>query len=289
MKRLVAKCISVLLIVLTIGIAITSYSFHIEPGWIEVVELEETLPRLSPAFQGFKIVQISDTHVGRLMGQERFNQIIDLINQQEPDLVAITGDFVTHHPERYADILISGLRRLTQKHPTVGVLGNHDHSSDPVEVRRILQEGGVLELNNSVYTVRRGEEELQVAGVDDLWARKTDLDQVLEQLPRSGAAILLVHEPDFADTSSQTDRFDLELSGHSHGGQIRFPWVGGVWFPRDGRIYTQGRYQVGNMVHYTNRGVGMMTLGARLLCRPEITVFTLLVLHHNDYDGVGFG
>ncbi|MGD1936763.1 MAG: metallophosphoesterase [Cyanophyceae cyanobacterium] len=264
-----------MLITLTFGIVIASYSFHIEPAWIEVVQLQETLPRLSPAFQSFKIVQISDTHVGRLMGQERLNQIIDLVNEQEPDLVTITGDFVTHHPDRYADTLISGLRRLTSKHKTVGVLGNHDYSSDPVEVRRILQEGGVLELSNSVYTIQRGEEQLQVAGLDDLWAGKTDLDEVLEQLPQQGAAILLIHEPDFADTSSLAGRFDLELSGHSHGGQIRFPFVGGVWFPRDGRIYTQGRYQVGDMVHYTNRGVGMMAIGARLLCRPEITVFTL--------------
>ena len=275
MKRFFRRLVSGILIALALCIAIASYSFHIEPAWIEVVQHSETLPRLSPAFQGFKIVHISDPHVGRLMGQERLNQIIDLVNGQDPDLVVITGDFVTHHPDRYADILIGGLRRLTPTQKTAGVLGNHDYWSDPVEVRRILKESGVLDLNNSAYTIQRGSEQLHIAGVDDIWSGEPDLDAVLEQLPGEGAAVLLVHEPDFADTSSLTGRFDLELSGHSHAGQIRFPVVGALFLPPYGKIYPEGRYEVGVMIHYTNRGVGMVQLGARLLCRPEITVFTL--------------
>ncbi|MEM9770084.1 MAG: metallophosphoesterase [Cyanobacteria bacterium P01_D01_bin.73] len=275
MKRLLAKLVSILLIVLAVGIAVISYSFHVEPAWIEVVEIQETLPRLSPDFQGFKIAQISDLHVGRLLGEAQLTSIIDLVNQQKPDLVVITGDFVTLHPERYADTLISGLQRLSAQQKTLSVLGNHDYWSDPIEVRRILQDGNILDLKNSVYTIQRGEGQLQIAGIDDIWSGEPDFEAVLKQLPEEGAAILLVHEPDFADTSSATGRFDLELSGHSHGGQIRLPLIGALWFPPYGRVYPEGRYEVGEMVHYTNRGVGMMRLRARLLCRPEITVFTL--------------
>ena len=275
MKRFWQRLVSVVLMVVAIAIAVISYSFHIEPNWIEVVELEETLPRLAPELDGFKVALISDLHVGRLMGRDHLLKIVEQVNQQNPDLVAITGDFVTHHPDRYAEILIDGLQGLSSQHPTVGVLGNHDYWSDPVEVRRILAAGNVFELNNSVYAAKQGNGALMVAGVDDVWSGKPDLEAVLQQLPTEGAAILLVHEPDFADTSAPTGRFDLELSGHSHGGQIRFPFVGAPLLPPYGKRYPTGRYQVGNMVQYTNRGVGMVQLGARLLCRPEITVLTL--------------
>ena len=275
MKRFLKRLGSIVLILLAIAIAVASYSLHVEPVWTEVVELQETLPNLSPAFQDFKIVQISDLHVGKLMGAARLEQIIDQVNQQKPDLVVITGDFVTHHPDRYANILVSGFQQLTPTQKTVGVLGNHDYWSDPTEVRRILETGNVLELNNSIYTVERNQEQLHIAGVDDVWSGEPDLEAVLQQLPGEGAAILLVHEPDFAEISRLTGRFDLELSGHSHGGQIRFPLIGALFYPPYGRLYPQGRYDVDGMIHYTNRGVGMVQLGARLLCRPEITVFTL--------------
>ncbi|MEM9246927.1 MAG: metallophosphoesterase, partial [Cyanobacteria bacterium P01_F01_bin.153] len=161
MKQILKRLVSGMLITLALGIAIVSYSFNVEPAWVEVVQIQETLPRLSPEFQGFKIAHISDMHVGRLMGKERLMQIVDLVNSQNPDLVVITGDFVTHHPDRYAETLISGLQRLTQNHPTLGVLGNHDYWSDPIEVRRILKASGVLELNNAVHTIQRGGEQLQ--------------------------------------------------------------------------------------------------------------------------------
>ncbi len=276
MKRWIQRLVSAVLILGAIAIAVASYSFHVEPRWVEVVQLEESLPRLSPAFDGFKIAHISDFHVGRLMDKDRFTDLMTLVNEQNPDLVVMTGDFVTHHPEQYADTLIPGLKLLSDQHMTLGVLGNHDYWSDPAAVRRILQASNVLELNNTVQTVQRGDQQLHIAGVDDVWSGEPDLGAVLEQLPDDGAAaVLLVHEPDFADTSAPTGRFDLELSGHSHGGQIRFPIVGALFFPPYAKVYPDGRYEVGDMIHYTNRGLGMVQLGARLLCRPEITVLTL--------------
>ena len=146
MKRWITRLVSALLILGAISIAVVSYSLHVEPRWVEVVQLEESLPRLSPAFDGFKIAHISDLHVGRFMNKDRFTELMALVNQQAPDLVVITGDFVTHHPDRYADSLIQGLRLLSDQQMTLGVLGNHVYWSDPVEVRRILQASNVLEL-----------------------------------------------------------------------------------------------------------------------------------------------
>ncbi len=101
------------------------------------------------------------------------------------------------------------------------------------------------------------------------------LDKVLEALPEEGAAILLAHEPDFADESAATGRFDLQLSGHSHGGQVAIPFLGPLRLPLMGRKYPLGLYKVGRMTLYTNRGIGTVGLPVRFFARPEITVLTL--------------
>ncbi len=117
--------------------------------------------------------------------------------------------------------------------------------------------------------------ELHFAGVDDYLEDQDRLDLVLEQLPLPGAAILLAHEPDFADISAATGRFDLQISGHTHGGQIRFPMIGPIYIPTGGKKYPLGRYQINGMVQYTNRGIGTSAMQFRYNCPPEITVFTL--------------
>ena len=102
------------------------------------------------------------------------------------------------------------------------------------------------------------------------------LNDVIEELKDESAAILLAHEPDFADLSSKTGRFDLQLSGHSHGGQVVVPFYGPLVLPYLGQKYPSGLYQVGEMLQYTNRGVGMIEPAVRFNCPPEITVFHLL-------------
>jgi predicted MPP superfamily phosphohydrolase len=108
-------------------------------------------------------------------------------------------------------------------------------------------------------------------------AHKARLDLVLDALPDEGAAILLAHEPDFADISAATGRFDAQLSGHSHGGQVRMPFIGPLVLPAFAKRYPSGRYQVGGMIQYTTRGVGTELVPVRFGCRPEISVITLRV------------
>jgi predicted MPP superfamily phosphohydrolase len=253
----------------------TVYTTLVEPGWIEVNRLALALPHLDSAFCGFRVVQISDIHMGDWMDATRFGDVVRLANAQSPDLVAITGDFVTRHPTSHARDLVDGLSRLEASEGIMAVLGNHDHWSDPQAVRDILHTSGVRELANAVRTIQRGEARLHIAGVDDIWEELDRLDIVLDALPDDGAAILLAHEPDFADTSAATGRFDLQLSGHSHGGQIALPFIGPLHVPQFSRRYPIGQYQVGEMVQYTNRGVGMIRPFVRFNCRPEITVFEL--------------
>ena len=157
----------------------------------------------------------------------------------------------------------------------MAVLGNHDHRAGAVIVRPHLGEAGIVELANEVRSLRRGPSALHVAGVDSMYMGKDRLGAVLDGLPGEGAAVLLAHEPDFALSSAAAGRFDLQLSGHSHGGQVRFPLLGAPLYPRHSRLYPDGLYRVRRMHAYTNRGLGTVLSHLRANCRPEISVLTL--------------
>ena len=262
-----------------VGAAVAGVSRIIYPrnggNWVDVSQVRLALPRLSPEFDGYRIAQISDFHFGTWLTSKELEYAVILVNQQRVDLVAITGDFVTYHLQIFSEALISILSQLHAPDGVVAVLGNHDHWSDPVEIRNIIRQANIKELNNDVFSLTRGSGRLHICGIDDFMDGHDHLDRVLEKLPGDGAAILLAHEPDFADISAPTGRFDLQISGHSHGGQIVFPWIGAPVLPSYARKYTSGLYQVNGMQQYTNRGLGTAELQVRFNCRPEITVFTL--------------
>jgi uncharacterized protein len=198
---------------------------------------------------------------------------VDRVNKMHPDLVVLTGDFVTRNPQKFAPNL-SVLKALKPMDKTLAILGNHDAWTNPNLVQQTLEAAGIDVLANQVVTLDRGSQQLHIGGVDDVWAQRDRLNEVLAALPTTGAAILLAHEPDFADTSAATGRFDLQLSGHSHGGQVRLPFVK-KFFPPLAYKYPMGQYQVGSMIQYTNRGLGSSGIPIRFNCRPEITIFTL--------------
>ncbi|QSJ18534.1 metallophosphoesterase [Nostoc sp. UHCC 0702] len=261
---------------LLLGCCTLLYAKLIEPNWIEVKSLQLTLPHLAPEFNGYRIVQISDIHRDKWMTPQRLGRIVNLVNRQKPDLVAITGDFITRNLPNLIPSVGVPLAQFTPKDKTVAVLGNHDHANNTEAIIQVLTQSSVYPLNNQVYTLQRGSAMLHIAGVDDVGVGKDRLDLVMQQLPDEGEAILLAHEPDFANTSAATERFGLQLSGHSHGGQIRLPFFKPLILPPLGKKYYGGKYQIGNMLLYTNRGLGMTGLHLRFFARPEITVFTLV-------------
>ncbi len=246
-----------------------------DPGKFQIVSIPLDIQGLDEAFEGYRLVHISDIHLGQWITAERLQGVVDLVNRQEPDLVAITGDFISYVFEDFAEELARSLGRLRPRDATVAILGNHDHWVGADNIRRTIRNGNVMELCNDVFTISRGGAMLHIAGLDDIIANKHHLDLVLSRLPSFGPAILLVHEPDFADVSAQTGRFCLQLSGHSHGGQIVIPGLGTPIRSYLFRKYPLGRYQVGDMVQYTNRGLGTNLFWSRINCPPEITVFSL--------------
>lgn len=245
------------------------------PEDFEIVPETVVMAGMAPAFDGFRLAHISDLHVGHWLNTGRLHGVVGLVNELQPDLVAITGDFVSYALEPYAAEMVAAISGLVARDGVVAVLGNHDHWLDPAGVRAVLQESGVSELENEVRTLTRGEASLHIAGLGDITVGADRLDLLLSRLPAGGPAILLAHEPDFASVSAATGRFGLQLSGHSHGGQIVLPRIGPVVRGPGFREYPIGRYQVGEMVQYTNRGVGTHVLRLRLNCEPEITLLTL--------------
>jgi uncharacterized protein len=150
---------------------------------------------------------------------------------------------------------------ITTKGPT--------HNSSPK-----FSNSNIQVLKNQILTLDRKGSLLNIAGLGDAWSGEDDLGQILQQLPGIGASILLAHEPDVADRTAETKKFDLQLSGHSHGGQVSLPFMKLVTPPM-GHKYPIGQYQIGDLIQYTSRGVGTSGIRARFNCRPEITVITL--------------
>ncbi|MFO7535810.1 MAG: metallophosphoesterase, partial [Kiritimatiellia bacterium] len=124
--------------------------------------------------------------------------MVKIVNEFNPDLVAITGDFVTFNPKMFVEDLVSSLNELTPRDETVAILGNHDHWTDPDAIRYVMQTSGIRELSNDVLSLRRGDASLHISGLGDLLEGLDRLDLVLDRLPGEGAAILLAHEPDKA-------------------------------------------------------------------------------------------
>ena len=246
-----------------------------DPRDFEVVDLKVKIPNLDPAFNDYRIAHISDIHLGQWISDKRIEGVVNMVNKLEPDLIAITGDTVSYVVNEPVLDMLRVLKNLKPKDATVAVLGNHDHWVGAKQIRRVMDESNIIELENDVYTLKRGEATLHIAGVDSITLEKHDLDAVLNKLPPYGPAILLAHEPDFADISAATGRFSLQLSGHSHGGQMVIPGFGTPFRGSQFRKYPLGEYKVGEMVQYTNRGLGTNVFWIRINCPPEITILRL--------------
>lgn len=254
-------------------------AFHAEdfdPKAFDTVTLTVNIRGLDPAFDGYRVAVIADLHLGQWLTPARLAGVVGLVNALAPDLIAIPGDLVSYELERYAAPLAENLRALKAKDGVVVSLGNHDHWAGAGRVRKVLQQAGVTDLANDAVPIRKGKAELWVSGVDSLKVHADRLEEVLPKLPpTSTPGILLVHEPDFADVAAASGKFALQLSGHSHGGQIVLPFLGVPIRGNHFKKYYSGTYQVKDMVLHVNRGLGANLIWLRWNCRPEITLITL--------------
>lgn len=261
---------------MAVGSPLAYYGTRIGPADLDINHIELILPRLDAEFDGFRLLHISDIHMDQVwMDRQRLQSLVERVLEYEVDVIAMTGDYVTESAERSADDLVAMFSQLSARRTTVAVLGNHDHWTNPRLVHEVLRESNVIVLTNDVLTLERDSALLHIGGVDDVMENQHRIDHVLQKLPGEGCAILLAHEPDYADESSGFNRFDLQLSGHSHGGQVVLPVLGAPVLPPLGVKYPAGLYQIDTMQLYTNRGLGMVSPRVRFNCSPEITIVSL--------------
>jgi hypothetical protein len=253
-----------------------------EPYELSLTTIDMRLPRLPEEFNGFRLVQLSDLHFGEEVREEHVAAVVTQVNRLNPDLVVITGDFVTAtravNQRRKAAQRIwpcaTILRGIQAPHGVFATLGNHDYETDPHLIAEALGENGVAVLRNEARAIEVRGAHFWLAGIDDVLAGKSDPARALRRVPRGETAVVAVHEPDFADAMANYGAA-LQISGHSHGGQVRLPVIGALYLPVMGRKYPIGLRRLGPLQIYTNRGIGVVGVPFRFLCPPEVTLFRL--------------
>jgi predicted MPP superfamily phosphohydrolase len=261
--------------------ALAGDATFLAPNHPRIVRQDFFLPRWPERLNGFTIALLSDFHYDPYFSIHPLHAAIPMVNGLHPDLIVLTGDFVSvplvgsrKRAAFAAEPCARLLRQMTAPHGLWAILGNHDIDTDRKHVTAALQAESIQVLTNQSQPIERDGARIWLAGVNDPLTRNADLPKTLRGVPAGEAVILLAHEPDFAD---QAARFpiDLQLSGHSHGGQIRIPFLPPLYLPKMARKYVLGTYHIGPLTLYTNAGLGTIGVPMRLNCPPEITLLTL--------------
>jgi uncharacterized protein len=261
-----------------VALAITLIGFWNARRTAGVVTVEVPMAGLPEALQGFRIVQISDIHVGPTIRRRYIEAIVEAVNRLKPDLVAITGDLVDGSvPELSAHV--APLTRLLSRHGTFFVTGNHEYYSGVLPWLAELERMGIKVLHNEHVVIERGDAKLVLAGVPDYSAghfdesHRSNPQQAIAGAPKSAANVLLAHQPRSAAAAAQAG-FDLQLSGHTHGGQF-WPWN---FFVKFQQPFTAGLHRLGRMWIYVSRGTGYWGPPKRFGAPSEITELKLVAL-----------
>lgn len=253
--------------------SVTSFAYsQAELNWLQVTRVTVPIRNLPAAAEGFRIAHLTDLHLRPVTTVENIRAAVDLANRLKPDVTVLTGDYVTNAAQDIEE-LAPVLAQLNARQGVFAVLGNHDWWTDAQVVQSGLRRAGVNVLMNFGVVLPEG---VHLAGVDDPWSGAPDLRAALAQSGSNMPTVLLAHEPDFADDFSQDERIALQLSGHTHGGQIRLPGKGALVLPPYGHKYDYGLFRVRQTWVYTSSGVGSALLGVRINCRPEVAEITLV-------------
>lgn len=260
----------------------TIYPIEFSRHYLQVEKHSILLPRLPEEFRGMKIVQISDLHFEEFDEAFFLEHVVQVVNGLKPDMVLYTGDFVSYGPLpiTYGRSRIQPCAEILSRTACplrFASLGNHDYVVGWQRVKDGLETHGIPTLVNQAIPLERGGKRLWVVGLGSASAMASQPDKAIpKSVLRDGEPmVMMAHEPDILPQIASYG-VDLMLSGHTHGGQIRFPFVPPLYLPRFGRIYVEGLFRLGNTQMYVNRGIGAVGIPVRLNCRPEITEFTLL-------------
>ncbi|MGE7779328.1 metallophosphoesterase [Peribacillus sp. NPDC097264] len=253
------------------------YAHNLEPKWLEIKHNFISHPLIPKGFDGMKMIQFSDTHLGFQFQLSDLQAIVEKINQMDPDIVLFTGDLMDE-PNKYnaQNEIPPVLNQLKAPLGKFSIFGNHDHGGYGSEIYRDIMEKSNFTMlqNNSARVSLLSAEEIFLTGVDDAMLGKPDFEKALSGIPKGGFTIMLSHAPDLADISSTYD-IHYQISGHSHGGQVQIPLIGALVTPPYAEKYTEGTFDLGSLTLHVNRGLGTTRLPYRFLSRPELTIYEL--------------
>lgn len=260
-----------------LGIGTCYYTLYIEPHWVQETHLPMPVKGLPPTLEGRTLVQLSDIHVGRWVNDDYILSVFDRVRALKPDIVVITGDFVSHY-RSIVDQAAKVYSRVPQgRLATIGALGNHDYGHRAAdialgyELQNVFEESGITVLKNQAVDI----EGLRLIGLDDRWGPFFEPGPIMSTVEAGSPTIVLSHNPDTADLPFWGAFDGWILAGHTHGGQLKPPFLRPPILPVTNKDYIGGRYDLsGNRTMYINRGVGHL-LRVRFNARPEITVFNL--------------
>lgn len=275
-RWVLSLCITVGLLV--IGVYI--YARYIEPELLIVKQQVLTTPHMAPTQKPLKVVQFSDVHLGLGFSSNHLNKVVERINQLEPDLIIFTGDLIDDN-KAFTEIeeTTALLKKLKAAYGKYAVYGNHDHGGNGTKRYAKILAGADFNLlvnENELITLKDGQR-IRLIGIDDKLLGKVDMSKAMKGVQTADYNIFISHAPDVADEVMNYP-IDLQLSGHSHGGQVRLPVIGAPFTPPYGTKYVKGKYTFSKnqrMVLYVNSGIGTSQMRYRLGNIPEITCFLI--------------
>jgi uncharacterized protein len=241
------------------------------PFDLEITRSDVFIDDLPAPFDGYRIVFLTDMHVAPFVRREYHQTILAEVQRLEPDLILFGGDFVSFR--NHIRLLGDRLAGFAAKDGVYAVLGNHDYWTDAPQIVETLERVGVRFLTNAHVMLARGGARLPLAGIDEIYRGTPDLNAAFAGIAVGAPCIAFTHHPDLIDIVRR--RVDLLLCGHTHGGQIRFPFFGAMVVPsKHEATYAAGFHRLGAVLMYVSRGIGAIP-PLRILCRPEIATFTL--------------
>ena len=263
------------------GGAGAAYARLREPRWLEVTH--QVVPIRPSETKPIRILHLSDLHASACVPLGFISEAVRLGLAEKPDLICLTGDFITKHFADF-DAYAAVLKPLAATAPVFACLGNHDGGkwagrasyrghADHSAVRNCLAASGVKVLLNQAVEVVVRDRRVRLVGVGDLWAEELQAAEAFGAKSSEAPTLLLMHNPDGKDAVAGF-RWDLALCGHTHGGQLRLPWLGTPFAPVRDHRYVAGLNRWRDRWIFTTRGVGNLH-GVRFNCRPEVSLLTL--------------
>lgn len=268
--------IKIITILLLIIIALVLYSHFLGTKGLNIREYAVKNKKISPNFEGFKIVHFSDLHYGSTVKEKEMTKLVESINALKPDLVIFTGDLIEetyYMSEKEQKELSKSLNNITAKIGKYYVDGNHDINK---AYELVMKDSGFINMNNKNDLIyNEGTTPIILVGLDDYLLKKTDINEAFNyENENNYYTILLVHEPDLADQIKDKN-VDLMLSGHSHNGQVRLPFLGAIITIEGSKKYYDEKYILDNTELYISGGIGTSSAPFRFLVKPSFNFYRL--------------